>query len=79
MPVLNGIQAVARLKHGGSRAKVVFLSVNEGEAFVRTCFAAGATGYVVKLRLVSDLVIAINEALAERRFVSSSLTVRGGP
>ena len=70
MPVLNGIQAVARLKCDGSRAKVVFLTINEGAAFVRTCFAVGATGYVVKIRLVSDLVFAINEVLAERSFVS---------
>jgi DNA-binding NarL/FixJ family response regulator len=70
MPVLNGIQAVARLRYNGLRAKVVFLTVNESEAFVRTCFAAGATGYVLKPRLVGDLVFAINEVLAGRSFVS---------
>ncbi len=79
MPILNGIQAVARIKHGGSRAKVVFLTVHEGDDFVQACFAVGATGYVVKPRLVSDLVFAINEVLAERSFVSPSMTARGGP
>ena len=76
MPVLNGIQAVARLKRDGSRAKVVFLTVHEGDDFVQACFAAGATGYVLKLRLATDLVFAINEVLAGRRFVSPSLSAR---
>jgi DNA-binding NarL/FixJ family response regulator len=78
MPVLNGIQAVARLKHDGSRAKVVFLTINEGADFVQACFAVGATGYVVKVRLFSDLVFAMNEVLADRSFVSPTLTVHGG-
>jgi len=78
MPVLNGIQAVAQFKHDGSRAKVVFLTVNEDAEFVQACFAAGATGYVVKPRLGGDLVFAINEVLAERSFVSPSLTVWDG-
>jgi len=73
MPILDGIQAVDRLRNGGSRAKVVFLTVNEGADFVQACFAAGANGYVVKSRLANDLVFAIREALVGRRFVSPTL------
>lgn len=70
MPVLNGIEAVTRLKRSGSKAKVVFLTINQDPAFVEACFAAGATGYVLKTHLVSDLIRAITEVLAGRRFVS---------
>ncbi len=72
MPVLNGIQAVAQLQHDGSRAKVVFLTINEGDDFVQACFAVGANGYVVKSLLVSDLVLAVNEVLAGHNFVTPS-------
>ncbi len=71
MPVLNGIQAVARLKCDGLRAKVVFLTCNESADIVQACFSVGATGYVIKQCLVNDLVMAINEVLAERSFVSA--------
>jgi DNA-binding NarL/FixJ family response regulator len=71
MPVLNGIQAVDRLTNNGSKAKVIFLTMHQGSSYVHACFAAGAAGYVVKQRLVSDLVFAINEVLAGRHFVST--------
>ena len=75
MPVLNGIRAVARLKREGLRAKVVFLTINEDASFVDACFTIGGTGYVVKARLLSDLVFAIREVLAERSFVSPFCSV----
>ncbi len=38
----------------------------------RAALATGALGYVVKPRLVSDLIVAVNEALAGRTFISPS-------
>jgi DNA-binding NarL/FixJ family response regulator len=70
MPVLNGIQAVTHLKAQGSEAKVVFLTIHNDAEFVTACFAVGAKAYVLKTRLVSDLVHAIDETLADRSFVS---------
>jgi DNA-binding NarL/FixJ family response regulator len=40
---------------------------------VRSALATGALGYVFKDRLALDLVPALREALAGRRFVSDSL------
>lgn len=70
MPVMNGLEAADRLREAGSRAKVVFLTVQEDPDFVHASRASGALGYVVKPRLTSDLVPAIKEALANRSFVS---------
>ena len=70
MPVMNGLEAVDRLKEAGSKAKVVFLTVHEDPDFVHESLAKGALCYVVKPRLTSDLVPAIKEALANRSFVS---------
>ena len=70
MPVLNGIEATRQLKAKASRAKMVFLTVYRDPDYIRAALAAGALGYVVKCRLVSDLLLALREALAGRSFVS---------
>ncbi len=72
MPVLDGIEAAKRLQESGCRAKIVFLTVHDDADFARAALGTGALGYVVKPRLVSDLIVAINEALAGRTFVSPS-------
>jgi DNA-binding NarL/FixJ family response regulator len=70
MPGLTGIEAARELREAGSTAKLVFLTVHERVEFVRACLAEGALGYVVKSRLPVDLLPAIHEALAGRRFIS---------
>jgi len=76
MPILNGIKAVEKLKESGCRAKVVFLTVHSDHEFVRACFEAGATGYVLKPRIATDLLIAMQAALAGHSFISPDLTYR---
>ena len=73
MPLLNGIDAVQQLLTSGSTAKFIFLTLHEDATLVRACFAAGAMGYVVKKRILIDLVVAVQEVLAGRRFVSPPL------
>jgi DNA-binding NarL/FixJ family response regulator len=73
MPGLNGIEVARLLAAAGSNAKIVFLTVHEDEDYVRSALAVGALGYVVKHRMASDLIPALREALAGRRFVSSAL------
>jgi DNA-binding NarL/FixJ family response regulator len=73
MPVLDGIEAIRLLRAAGARAKFVFLTVHSDEDYVRAALAAGAVGYVIKSRLASDLLPALREALAGRRFISPSL------
>ena len=72
MPVLNGIEAAALLKESGSKAKIIFLTVHEDADFLQAALKTGASGYVIKRLMASDLHRAINEALAGRIFVSSS-------
>lgn len=74
MPVLDGLQAVSRLRSTNRRTKVVFLTVHEDPDYVVAAFSAGANGYVTKSRLTTDLVPAIREALEGHTFVSKSIT-----
>ena len=73
MPLVNGIEAVRRLREAGSQVKVVFLTVHDNADYAREAFAAGALGYVVKSRITSDLVKAIKAVHAGHRFVSPTI------
>jgi DNA-binding NarL/FixJ family response regulator len=73
LPLVNGIEAAHRLRENGSTSKVVFLTIHGDAEFVDACLAEGAVGYVTKSRMWIDLVIAIDEALAGRTFVSPTL------
>jgi DNA-binding NarL/FixJ family response regulator len=70
MPVLDGFQAASRIRAAGRRTKVIFLTVHEDADFVSAAFSVGASGYVTKSRLSTDLVPAIYDALQGRSFVS---------
>jgi DNA-binding NarL/FixJ family response regulator len=70
MPGLTGIEAARELRDCGSVARFIFLTVHERVEFVHACLDAGALGYVIKSRISIDLVSAVTEALAGRRFIS---------
>ena len=70
MPVLNGIKAANILKESGSSSRIIFLTVHEDMDFVKACLAAGALAYVSKPRMAVDLLLAIQEVLEGRSFVS---------
>lgn len=74
MPILNGIEAAQQLKESGSTTKIIFLTIHEDPDFLVAALKAGASGYVIKPRMASDLRAAIKEVLAGRTYISSSLT-----
>jgi len=73
MPIFNGIEAVKRLKESGCQSKVVFLTIHADPDYVRVSTSLSALGYVVKPRMGTDLIPAIQEALTGRIFISPSL------
>ena len=70
MPGMSGLEVAARLRIAGSRAAIVFLTVHNDAEVVEAALGAGGSGYVIKARLASDLVLAVREARARRTFVS---------
>jgi DNA-binding NarL/FixJ family response regulator len=70
MPILNGIDAVRKLRESGSTAKFVFVTVHSEKEFVEACMEAGALGYVHKSSLKRHLVPAIKAVLAGQSYVS---------
>ena len=73
MPGLNGIAAATRLRQQGSTAKVVFVTNMRDREFVQESLALGDVGFVVKDRLVADLLPAIRQVLDGETFVSPSI------
>ena len=70
MPLMNGIDAVHKLRQSGASAKFVFLTINTGAEFVQACQDVGALGYVWKSRMKTHLIPAIEAALKNLTYVS---------
>jgi DNA-binding NarL/FixJ family response regulator len=73
MPLMNGFQAAARLRDMKCRTKIVILTVYEDREYVSAAFSSGASAYVTKRHLGTDLVAAIREVLSGNTFISPSL------
>ena len=59
MPELNGLQATERLKAESPEIKVVAITANEDESYLRQLCKVGAAGYVLKRSAGDELVKAI--------------------
>ena len=70
MPEMSGIEVARELRKRHSKAKIVFLTVHKDPDILASSLAAGGLGYVLKVRMDTDLIPAMNEALAGRVFVS---------
>jgi DNA-binding NarL/FixJ family response regulator len=73
MPRLNGIDALVRLRQGGDRVPVVFLTMHRDVSFARRALEAGASGFVLKHSASVELVAAIRAALLGGTHVSPQL------
>ena len=70
MPFKTGIEIAADLQTSGSQVKVVIITANVDEFYVRAAIDAGASGFVVKTRLGVQLLPAIESAFADKSFPS---------
>ena len=73
MPILSGIEAGRKLKESGCRAKLVYLTIHSDSDFLHACMQLGAFGYVLKCRMDTDLLLAVSEAAAGRKFISQTV------
>ncbi len=71
MGKMSGLDVARILRQKGCAAPIVFLTVHQGADFVSAALSTGASGYVLKAHMRSDLLPAINAAMAGQLFVSS--------
>jgi CheY-like chemotaxis protein len=67
---VSGFEVARRLKKAGCPAKIIFLSLHEDIDFVGAAFGLGASGFVFKSRLTTDLENAIAAVLSGGQFSS---------
>jgi DNA-binding NarL/FixJ family response regulator len=67
---MSGLQTACALRQAGSLAAVVFLTIHDEDEFIAAARTVGGIGYVLKPRLVSDLLTAVEDARDGRRFES---------
>ena len=74
MPGLTGLEVARQLRQRSPQTRVLMLSMYANEAYVMEALRLGASGYVLKGASAAELVQAVREAAAGRRFLSPPLT-----
>jgi len=73
MPEMTGLELAAALKQSGSKARVVILTTFARPGYLRRALDAGARGYLLKERPVSELAEAIRRVHKGLRAVDPAL------
>ena len=73
MPCMSGFEVAKRLSHLPSPPPIVFLTAHEDPDFMDAANRVGASGYVLKRNLLTQLSVALRRALQESRGDSSGL------
>ncbi len=69
MPGINGLEVTRQTKRVAPRTHVVILSMHANEAYVLEALRTGASAYVLKESTAEELVRAVSEAAAGRRYL----------
>jgi DNA-binding NarL/FixJ family response regulator len=70
LPVMNGPEAIRRIRQIDSAAKIIVLTMYHGDEDIHRAFEAGAMAYVLKDSISDDLIDVIREVHAGRRVVA---------
>lgn len=76
MPLLNGLNAIQKLKARMPEIKPICLTMHEDPELATDAMRVGASGYVLKTSAAGELFHAIEEALRGRVYISPTV-VRG--
>lgn len=74
LPGLNGLDVTRRVQQRSPQTRIVVLSMYANEAYVLEALRNGAAAYVLKEASAADLVHAIREVTAGRRYLSPPLS-----
>jgi DNA-binding NarL/FixJ family response regulator len=76
MPGLSGLEALRVIRQRSPRTRVLVLSMHGSCSFVAEALKNGVTGYVLKGSPEADLLRAVRDVVAGKRFLSAPLTER---
>ena len=70
MPALNGLEVIRQVRRLAPKTRVVILSMHANEAYLQEALKNGASGYILKEATSGELIKAITEVMAGRRYLS---------
>lgn len=73
MPLLNGVEAAAKIKAENSAIKIIMLTAYDSDDFVMNTIASGADGYVLKNATPESLSTAVRTVMEGADFYSPSI------
>jgi DNA-binding NarL/FixJ family response regulator len=76
MPGLGGLDVLREVRRRSPATRVVVLSMHANEAYVQEALQNGASGYVLKDSEATDLIQAIRQVVAGRRYLSAAISER---
>jgi DNA-binding NarL/FixJ family response regulator len=76
MPGMSGLEVIREVVTGSAGTRIVVLSMLANEAYVVEALASGARAYVLKQSEAGELVRALHEVAAGRRYLSPPLSDR---
>jgi two-component system response regulator NreC len=76
MPRLNGLEVSRQVSQHVPQTRIVVLSMHADEVYVAETLTSGVSGYVLKQSGTTDLVSAVREVMAGRRYLSPPLSER---
>lgn len=74
MPGLGGLEVIRQVHRRWPRTRIIVLSMHASEGYVLEALRHGAAGYVLKSASSGDLITAVDEVMAGRRFLSPPLS-----
>jgi DNA-binding response OmpR family regulator len=77
LPRVDGIEAARRIRELVPQTKILFVSQEFSVEVVQAAFSAGASGYVAKMDVGSELPTAVKAVLRGERFVGSRFDGHG--
>jgi DNA-binding NarL/FixJ family response regulator len=76
MPGINGLEVTRQVTKSVPQTRVIILSMYTNDAYVLEALKNGASGYVLKDSQAADLIDAVREVAAGRRYLSPPLSER---
>jgi DNA-binding NarL/FixJ family response regulator len=73
MPELNGIAAIATIRQEHPQARIIALTTYEGDVLTRRALKAGATGYILKDMIRTELLEAIRAVHLGRKYIPQKI------
>jgi DNA-binding NarL/FixJ family response regulator len=76
LPTMSGLEAITEIKRGDRDARIIVLTVYEGDEDIYRALQAGATTYLLKDTVSDDLIDVIREVYAGKRPITPTVLAR---